>query len=439
MAFAEEGMKHIRTKLYKTYWQFSEYSGDKYDVLLICPKSDKDHNIIIPSSLLSIAAPLVENNYRVRILDQRLNDDLFNSLDQVLKKGVVCVGLSFTTGSQIINACEIADYIKENYPETKVVFGGIHATILPKQTAEFENVDIVVVGDGEKTFLGLVRALESNNDLRKVKGIIFKENNKLIQTPKQDLVDLNEFYKRPYFLLGDFVGDYHFGIITSKGCPERCAYCIIPSLSSKWRAMKPELVIEQIKDLLKLGVKKFDFHDDNFFVDLKRVDKILDLIIQDNLKFRWWGEARIDYVLKMDDEFLAKLKRCGLVRLYLGAESGSDRILELIDKKLNVEMIKKVNLKLKKAGIIPEFTFMANFPTETKLETKKTIDLMNELKKENPNATIWKLNTYSPYPETKLFDLAVKEGFVPPKDLRGWGKIDWYRKNYSAEYQRALV
>jgi radical SAM superfamily enzyme YgiQ (UPF0313 family) len=410
-------------------------ASNKYDVLLIYPKSE-NVNILIPLSLLSLCGPLVKNNYKVKIIDQRIEQNFFEKIDEILENGVVCVGITFSTGNQIKYACEIMDYIKEKYPSTKIVVGGFHSSLLPHQTIEYKNIDIVVVGEGEKTFFELVESLKKNKSLKEVRGIVFKENGEIIETPKQEAIDVNEYYEIPYYLLKNYIGNYSYcGLIySSRGCPLRCSFCSITLIYPKWVALKPELVIEQIKELLKLGVTYINFVDDDFFVDLKRVEEILDLKLKEKIFVNWRAQCRIDYVLKMSDEFLAKLKKCGLDVLYVGAESGSDRILKLMDKNINVDMIKKVNLRLKKFGIIPEFSFMAGFPSETEEDFEKTNNLIKQLKVENPKSSIWKINTCSPYPGTKLFEIAVEEGFVPPKSLKEWSKIDWYRNDYKINY-----
>lgn len=438
----EMGYLPLRGLWAKLLYHFGNvYLDDsKYDILLIHPKSDTDRSIFIPPhSLLSVAAPLTKHGYKVKIIDQRIERNCFKHIAAILKKGIICVGVTFYTGSQIKHACELIDYIKGRYPLVKVVVGGPHATILSHQTVQYKNIDIVVVGEGEKTFLNLVKAIEKNANLNNIHGIIFKEDNKIIQTPPQEPVDLNEYYTIPRSLIKNHIIYQVGSLFTSRGCTARCAYCAIPVLYPMRRTLKSELVIEQIKEILKFGEREIYFLDDNFFADTKRVEEILDSIIDEKLTFTWWAESRIDYVLQWEDDFLVKLRRCGLVRLYLGAESGSDRILKMINKNIEVEMIKNAGRRLKRFGIIPEFTFMVGFPTETQSEMEKTKDLIREIKRDIPSSIMWKLNTYTPYPGTKLFDLLLRGGFAPPGSLREWAKIHWYRKEYNLMYEKELL
>ena len=127
-----------------------------------------------------------------------------------------------------------------------------------------------------------------------------------------------------------------------------------------------------------------------------------------------------------------------MLAVYFGIESGSSRILELIRKRITPEMVLKLNLRLRKEGIIPHYSFMAGFPTETREDIEKTIRLMGQLKQENPQAVIWKINTYTPFPGTDLFDLAVQNGFRPPRLLEEWSRIHFYSQEYAAPYDARL-
>ncbi|MCX5692532.1 MAG: radical SAM protein [Candidatus Omnitrophica bacterium] len=425
----------------KLFYNLTNAYFDKrtYDVLLIYPKSDVDKSILPPYSLLSVAGPLIKQGYRVKIIDQRIDPKCANHIARILKRGIICVGVTFYTGSQIKYACQLIDYIKEHYPSVKIIAGGFHASLLPYQTVQYNNIDIVVIGEGERTFLDLVAAIEKNTDLNDIHGIIFKEDNKIIRTRKRESINLNDYYAINHSAIIKYNLIYPINtLFTTRGCNGNCSFCAVPVLYPERRTVRPELVIEKIKEILKTGIQKIYFLDDNFFADFKRVEEILNLIIEKKLDFSWWAESRIDQVLKWEDEFLIKLKKCGLSRLYLGAESGSDRVLKMINKNITVDMIINANLRLKKSGIIAEFTFMAGFPTESPSEMKQTQDLIVKIKKDNPRSLIWRLNKYTPYPGTRLFDLCLNDGFSPPESLKEWSDIHFYRSAYDSEYEKEL-
>lgn len=426
-------IKAILSKIFRKKF----IDNNKYDILLIYPKFDKDHNLLCPFSLLSLCTPDILNKYKVKIIDQRIERNCLDNIDRILEKGIICVGLTFFSGKQIQHAVNIIDHIKSRYPDVSIVVGGVHASILPEQTLEYPGIDIVVAGEGE-TFAQLVRALDESQPIDSVKGLFFKKNGGIVQTGKQQSINLNDFHRIPYHLLGDYQPYYFMGcLLTSRGCPEKCAYCVIPVLNPIYKAMNPELIIQQIKDAkphLNLFIM---FLDDNFFANIKRVNQLLTLIENEGIKFYWWAECRIDYLLKMDDFLLRRLKKNGMLRMFLGAESGSDRVLGFINKNITVEMIKKANLRLKKFGIVPEYMFMAGFPTETKQEIKATISLIKELKHDYPKALVWRLNKYTPFPGTKLFDMAVNEGFSPPQNLLEWSNMSYYRDSFGIDFDKS--
>ncbi|MFH1094419.1 MAG: radical SAM protein [Candidatus Omnitrophota bacterium] len=411
--------------------------NNKYDVLLIYPKSEFDGPFFAPAALLAIASPLTAKGYRVKIIDERIERDCWENVDQILKKGVLCVGFTFFTGNQIIHACRMMDLIKECYSQVPIVVGGWHATVLPEQTLQYANIDIVAPGEGEKTFTEIVEILKNNGELSQVRGILYKRDGEIIHTGIKESFDLNLYHNIDYRLIEDYLEYYPLAAtFTSRGCPKRCTYCAIPLMYPRWRSFTVEHVFERIKAVLRKGKRFVFFLDENFLTDRQRVVKLIDLINESSLEFSWYALCRVDDLLEVSDEFMLKLKQSGLKRLYLGAESGSDRILNMVDKHITVEMIRQSNLRLKKINIFPEFTFMTGFPGETEEEAQATIDFTRELKRDNPDATIWKINDYAPYPGTELYNQMLKSGFSSPDKLQEWADFHWYRKAKEYSFNR---
>ena len=158
----------------------------------------------------------------------------------------------------------------------------------------------------------------------------------------------------------------------------------------------------------------------NFFVNKRRVVELFSRCRQRGLEFRWVCTGRVDAVLSMDDDVLRFLRQAGLISVFFGIESGSSKILKLINKGITPETALKLNVRLRQEGITPHYSFMAGFPTETEEDVQKTMKLMHRLKWENPQAVIWRLNQYTPYPGTELFDLAVQHWFKPPERFEDW-------------------
>lgn len=401
------------------------------DVLLVYPKTGWDIrkvSVSLPLACLSVASTLVKSGYDVKILDQRIEDDWQKTLSNELKKEPICVGVSSITGTQIHFALEISRFVKNN-SFSPVVWGGVHPTLLPIQTMENEFVDIVVKGEGEITLLELVQKLDSKSKICDVSGIAYKDSKKIINNPDREYVDLNTLPELPYTLL-DIKKYPSFGeslpsnaksvfpFISSRGCPYACTFCCNPIYSQRrWRAMNAETAIKHIDNIVdKFNIDGIVFHDENFFVDKKRVEKIAKYM---DHKLDWGTQARIDVAKNFD---ILDLHNKGLCLMGIGIESGSDRILSLIRKGVTVSDIIKYNKLLSNVDIVTQYNFMVGFPTESIGEIYATIDLAMRLITDNDNAEITGIYVYAPYPGTELFDISVRHGFNPPKFLEDWAK-----------------
>ena len=365
---------------------------------------------------------IVKNNYNVTLIDQRIDDDWEYKLNKALKKYPLFVGISSMTGTQIHYGLNIAKIIREN-SSSPIVWGGVHPSLLPLQTIENDYVDIVIKGEGEETLLELAHNLEKNKSPDNVNGIAYKKGSKIKMNPDRAFLDLNKLPELPYHLIDVkkyLKNEPAMPFLSSRGCPYNCKFCCNLKYSQRMRrAMSTEKAIDGIKYLYENY--KFDrmvFLDENFFIDKKRAEKIADNI--DN-KFDWEVQGvRLDDVRHID---FFKLRKQGLYQFTAGIESGSQRILDLVNKRITVEEIIRYNKIMSKTGIITTYNFMMGFPTETKEDIFASIDLTLKLIKENPNADITAFYTYVPYPGTKLFDLAVRHGFKAPSDLEGWSNF----------------
>jgi anaerobic magnesium-protoporphyrin IX monomethyl ester cyclase len=135
------------------------------------------------------------------------------------------------------------------------------------------------------------------------------------------------------------------------------------------------------------------------------------------------------YLLDKNDFFFKMLGDAGCKMLQFGVESGSDRILNLLNKGITRDEILKVNRKLAKSNILCRYNFIIGMPTETTEDIQKTLKFIDKLRNENANLDVPFLNIYTPWPGTKLFDLSLKNGFNPPTSLEGWAKFNWNSYN----------
>jgi radical SAM superfamily enzyme YgiQ (UPF0313 family) len=350
-------------------------------------------------------------------------------------------------GSQIYFAIEAAKIVRRlTNGKIPIVWGGPHPSTIPEQTLRSEYTDVVCIGEGDITFQELVDTFTKKGRLNEIMGIAFKDKKgEIVFTPARPLLDVETLLPVPWDLLdvekyihNDFYIKSSTRSLdigqTSRGCPFQCGFCCSASLRQrKWRPMSVEKSLERIIEPVKrFNLNAIWIRDDEFYIDSERTYKICEGIVNSGVKIRWYTSGtRVDTFNRFTDEQIAMLKKSGADTLKFGAESGSNRILELMKKGIRWEDTVKANLKAKKHGIIPVFALMVGFPTETFDEINQTIDLFVRLKKDNPKAQFESMSAYTALPGTPLYDLALKMGLKPPQTFEGWS--DWLFDEYDLE------
>lgn len=387
----------------------------------------------LPLSLLYPATVLARQGYKVRLIDGFASSAWKRDLQEALRQKPICFGVTSMTGPQILHALEGCRLVRKRYPDLPIVWGGVHATLLPEQTLENPFVDIVVAGEGEATFEALVKALAAGAPIQRVEGIWYRETGKARYTGDRPFVRFKELPPLAYDLIDMdryrrrlFHGD-HISFTTSRGCTSNCAFCWEPAMNRRrWRALEPDTVLEHLKRILRdYGIRGFLFTDDNFFVDLDRSYRILEGIVRSDLNINIAKlQIRADTVCKLDRDFFELLVRARVRRMMVGVESGSPRILELLRKGESVEQIIEANRKLSLYPIVPLYLIMMGLPTETPEEFAQSVRLAIRLTDENPRA-VKTFNIYTPYPGTELYKKCLDLGLRPPERLEGWAPFNY--------------
>lgn len=387
----------------------------------------------LPLSVLCPATRLDRQGYRVTIVDQFADPGWKAAFEAALAERPICLGVTCMTGPQILRAVEAARRAKELHPDLPVVFGGIHASLLPEQTLQNPAIDVVVVGEGEATFEHLVKVLQAGRPLGEVAGIVYKENGKVHTNPPRLFVDIDKEPPLSYHLLDidlyrrRLFGVDHLTFNSSRGCTFRCAFCWDPVMHKRqWRAMQPETVLDHLKRIIRdYGVRGFLFTDDHFFIDMRRARGIIEGIVRAGLDITISKlQVRADTICRMDDEFLDLMVRAGVKRFTVGIESGSQRVLDLIKKDMTVEQAIEANRKLAPHPIVPLYLFMMGMPTETPDELRQSIELADRLIADNPRA-VKTFNIYTPYPGTELYGVALQRGLKAPERLEDWARFNF--------------
>jgi len=383
---------------------------------------------ILPLGILAIGSVLEKKGFPIELIN--INEkEIDQTVDYLTNQNPFFIGLSVMTGIQTEHSAEISKKIKAK-SDIPIVWGGIHPSLLPEQCLKEDYIDYVIIGEGEETIAEFTDRLKSGQSLKGVLGLGYKDRGKIIISSRRPFIENLDQYRLNFSLVDlekyIFKLDKYQRVIaykTSRGCPYNCAFCYNRQFNqSRWRTWSVDSVVEDIDFLKKkYKVEAIKFYDDNFFVDKERSLQILRAIGLPS-----HTEVRIDAI---DDSLARELKRLNSFDLLIGLESGSNRILELIKKRITTDDIIKTAKILAKNGLKATYSAMAGLPTETKEELNSTIDLMYQVYKIHPQAG-FTLGAYLPYPGSELYRFSLDHGFRPPAKTEEWGKIDRFRNRF---------
>ncbi len=377
----------------------------------------------MPLSILALAPELKKRGYSVVLIDERIDRHALSKLEASLDKAI-CVGISSMTGYQIKGGIAAAKRVRE-LSDVPIVWGGWHVSLLPEESIKSPHVDIVVRGQGERTFADLVQVIEEKRDFKEIPGITFKNGEEVFSTVDPSTVSLDELDPMPYDLIDINRYHPHFSYMSSIGCPMSCGFCADAVVyKRKWKAMNALRLAEEITHLskkLSWRIRSVYFIDNNFFVDPERVRIFCDEMIKRGIRITWEALGHPRQLAKLDDGFYKLIKQSGCYRILIGAESGSQTILDYINKKATVEDILLFVKKCKKNQIIPVLSFMCGFPKSPIDDLKETVLFINEAKRINQSTRI-KLFFFTPYPGSFLYQEAIQNGFQPPASLEDWSR-----------------
>jgi len=416
----------------------------KKNIILVYPKMGPSGSLVqhMPLSILYASVDTLKAGYDVHLIDVRLNP---NSWEQdmltAINEYTLCIGISVITGTPIKNALEITQWTRNQFPQLPIVWGGPHATFNALEILSEKAIDYVIKGYGSKPLSQLVEVFnhQSYQNLNKISGLAYRKNGSPYQVPPENCFEKINYNDIPYHLIKKNLNKYGqldsdlkiFSIYSAMGCPYRCAFCSSPAqyknMKKKYDPYSTQEVVDHIEFVyLTFKANYIYFIDDDSFVCLDRIDKIIDEINKRKIKVKLgFRGARINEIKKMSDDFLQKLATAGTDILHIGAESGSQKILDLIRKDCTIKDIIDVNKKLARHPEIKcAYNWIVGLPGETLEDLKQTRLLMLRLIKDNPNALIFIPNKFRPLPGTELFDIALQKGYQPPQHLDDWAKIE---------------
>ena len=395
------------------------------DILLMQPPHQQDANVPylgreMPLGIAYLAAYLEKAGITVEILDLNVSAQPASDLEETLKMlRPQFVGISSFT-VDIMKANALAGRCREILPDVTTIVGGIHATALPRMTLdEFEHFDYLIHGQGEVPLTRLIQHIKGQQDVRGINGLAYRSNGAITVNPRDRYLSLDELpFPARHKLKIDAYAPHpqkyitlpNTGIFSSIGCPFRCSYCSIHIVHPRYTVRSPENVVREMEECVqRFGMRDFRFFDDCLTVDRKHITDICNLIISKKMKLHWNCQSRVD---KVDRELLVLMKKAGCHQITYGIETGTQKGLQLINKKTTLEQAEAAIRNTKDAGLESGGSFLLGIPGETTEDIQNTISFARKLSPDIATFYIVKA-----YPGTALFEKAIE------KDSEA--KINW--------------
>lgn len=400
-------------------------------------------NSQLPMGMAYVAAVLEKAGYPVRAIDAFTVEDTLSAGSANRHHGLSVQGIAgeiknfrphivgissmytmYKEGTHIV-----AEIVKNLNKDILVICGGTHASANPEMLLQDGNIDAVVKGEGEITFLEIADAVENNSDIFGLDGVIYKKDGKIVENPPRAFVknlDDLPYPARHLFPMQKYSENiaesksYNIRhpattIITSRGCPGRCIYCCVKRIwGNSWRARSPAAIVDEVEFLIKnYGIKEVHFTDDCISVDRKRLFKLCEEIIKRDIDIKWTTPAGIA-IWQLDKDLLRIMKKSGCYRLTFGLESGDQETLNFIGKHYSYDYAREIIKEANRLGFWIAATFIIGFPNETKAQISRTISYA-------VNSELDFIIFYTPviFPGTRLFDEFIKEGIAYRPEVTG--------------------
>lgn len=381
-------------------------------VLLISTAHPLEENPLPPLSLAYLAAVLESNGVEVQVLDFLVTRYRPEKVRQKLEEyrpqlvGVTCVTLNYYLAAEMLEVCKTVN------PDIVTVIGGPHASFTPKETLlEAPWIDIVVIGEGERTIVELVKTVAGGGNLYDIAGIAFMDQSTLVKTDPRPFIDDIDSLPLPARHLIPLSRYRALGspctIITSRGCPYGCIFCSgRRMLGRKVRFRDPGLVVDEIEKIKQdYGFQQVNIVDDTFTVNYPHAYQICEEMLRRNLNTNWSAFARVD---NMTDELAALMKQAGCNMVLFGVESADEGILKTIRKGLTPDDVRDGVRIATGAGIQVYCSFIIGLPGESPDTIQKSISFTNEINR-NYGAE-YGYHMLSPLPGTELYEKATDYG-----------------------------
>jgi anaerobic magnesium-protoporphyrin IX monomethyl ester cyclase len=374
-------------------------------VVLIQPPSVNQFLKVPPLGLAYIAAVLKKNSIETKIID--LTVESIDPIAYLSKEEPDIIGISSIV-TNAHQALELAEQTKKVLPESFVVMGGPYPSMMgTRLLSRHSEVDAVVVGEAEHTFLELIKRLQNVQNASAIDGLVYREESAIrINQPPKPICPLDQIPFPAREELKMQLYDENAGtIFTSRGCPQECIFCSRPVFGRRWRGHSPTYVLKEVENLIsEYGISTLSILDDNFTVDSDRAERILDQIIIKKWKLNiyFWNGMRADHMTKT---LVTKLKRAGCTAINFGVESVDPDVLSFIRKDVRLEQIERAIKLSRQAGIQANVFLMIGNPADTSKSADKLMEFVEKVHVDGVH-----LSMATPLLGTKFWDWAEKNG-----------------------------
>ena len=418
----------------------------KGKVVLFFPHFGAEQDVWMPFPYLYLAPFLEEAGYEICIIDSRVEKDWEDLLRKELKDSFA-LGITSMSGPDLKPAIEAAQIARDMTNDIKIMWGGHHVSALPDDVFNEKIGDYVFLGPAEFTFPIVLDSVYLKKEIPSdIKGVLWEKNGKVVgsrvvnaaifdyeQSPSYHLIDIEKYRSKNNVV----------AYFKTRGCPFKCTFCATANFNTSNKLK--EQYHREIKYLLQdLDFKCLVFRDPTFFLKASTVMDCAELIdaIGDR---KWKGQARGTFHRQYTFEQMQYMRKSGLTSVMFGVESGSQRMLDIMIKKVKREDYIKSAQVLHELGIEMFASFMFAMPRENVDDLKQTLSLMREIKKVNPN-TLLQNCIFLPLPATNMFKDAIALGYKPPSTLKEWSErgigskfeerddITWMKKSVYKEY-----
>lgn len=424
-------------------------------IILFFPQNSPDgYEAGYPWALLYLERMIRHLDIEIILIDERINKDYTEIIYQT-KGRLLFAGVSSIVGPQIERGLIFTEKIK-SITGAPVIWGGWFPTVFKEMLLNDGYADYICVGQGEIPFKTFTEKFIAGEDVSDIPGIGYKKNGVITINPHDKLVNPNAFPRIDLRLLDfnkliDIIGKVPTGFrsvdyLASTGCPNSCGFCgVVQLYHRKWFAKNINDIIDDLKYFKETtAISHVIFSDENIFASKKFVIDFCNELIKSELNITWSGYAHIGYFLrnftKKDIELVYK---AGCRDIRLGSESGDQEVLDLVNKKIQVNDTLKILKLLKKFNIQNRIFLITCFPNNPEKDFWLTLNLVGKAILINPNL-ISKIRFFVPFANTALFDLGVEKGFVPPSstyELMNFFaykftenyKAPWCKKDYSKD------